>query len=393
MQSRRFSQSWRLISFAACCFAVLASVSFSLLFARPVSLAESPTRNQQQNLAGQLIDPAKVIGRDNCKTCHDQEHAAWEASSHGSRAWQLLEHAKAPDFAAALGIAPDQITSPNSVCTQCHGTQMVSQGRLTVVGGNSCESCHGAAGGDSGWYRIHGDYGNGMDSSLNELLAQRIAESNQHREQRMADCQAAGMNRAGDVLAVAKNCLTCHIVPIEELLAAGHPTSSGFEFVRWSQGEVRHNFLLNRNENNEAPSLWLAQSNDRTAAGRDKLMFVAGKLADLELSLRIRAQVTSTERGSLGREVADRIDDAVSTLTELDVPELSGLAEVAQNYQLARRALRELTADDANKYSAAADSVGKIAAAFVATHPHGDNLPDSIRISPRVMGKVYQPGN
>ncbi len=126
---------------------------------------------QQQNLAGQLLDPHKVVGRDNCRQCHDQEFAAWQASSHGQTAWQLLSHAKAPDFAAALGIAADQITSPDSVCTQCHGTPMVVDGSVAVEPGNSCESCHGAAGGQAGWYKIHGDYGQGMDANLSELLA------------------------------------------------------------------------------------------------------------------------------------------------------------------------------------------------------------------------------
>ena len=43
--------------------------------------------------------------------------------------------------------------------------------------------------------------------------------------------------------------------------------------------------------------------------GRKRLMFVAGQLADLEVSLRSRAKVTETKRGSLGDEVNDRILD------------------------------------------------------------------------------------
>ncbi|MDA7977398.1 MAG: cytochrome c family protein [Pirellulales bacterium] len=349
-------------------------------------------RAQSQNLAGQLVDPAKVIGRETCRTCHDQEHAAWQASSHGSKAWQRLTHAKAADFATALGIPVDKITSAESVCTQCHGTPIVENGALSVAPGNSCESCHGEAGGEGGWFKIHADYGRGMDFTMTELLNQRNAESAEHRAARLAACRNAGMKRADDVLAVAKNCLTCHIVPIEELIAAGHPTSSGFEIVRWSQGEVRHNVLLDRGKNAETPSLWLAGSENRTAEGRDRLMFLAGKLADLELSLRVRASITSTDRRSLGREVCDRIEDALGALAETQLADLAPVMEVANNFQFTRDSLRALTADDKRKYSLAAALVAEEANKFIARHADGNRLPDSVRISPRVMGKVFDPG-
>ena len=66
-----------------------------------------------------------------------------------------------------------------------------------------------------------------------------------------------GIGKRESVYDIAKNCLSCHTVPNEALVNAGHPTSEKFEFVRWSQGEVRHNFQLDKSTNAESPTLWL----------------------------------------------------------------------------------------------------------------------------------------
>lgn len=340
----------------------------------------------------QAIPPEKVVGRDACKNCHASEFAAWEHSSHNLKAWKLLDHPKAPEFAKALGVTD---IKGASVCTECHGTQQKIADKLTVAEGNSCESCHGAAGGEKGWFRLHFDYGQGNvtpTSKMADVLAGREKETKEHRAARDAACKKAGMNRSADALAIARNCLQCHLVPNEKLVEAGHPISTRFEFVEWAQGEVRHNFLLDPKKNAEAPTNWtdaFRNGEGRTVDGRKRLMVVAGQLADLEVSLRSRAISTSTKRGSLGDEANDRILDMQEELDELGIDGLAPVLAVIKDVD--KKSLREVTSDDKKKYTGLADAFAKAAETFLAANASGADLPDGIKLPTRAKGEPHQP--
>ncbi|MCH7725460.1 MAG: hypothetical protein IH991_03100 [Planctomycetes bacterium] len=345
-----------------------------------------------QSVHAQQIDPAKVVGRDTCKQCHSAEQTAWEHSSHNLKAWKLLDHPKAPEFAKALGIAD---IKGASACTTCHGTPRKQSGQLIIAQGNSCESCHGGAGGKNGWLETHYDFGLGRTVSsktkLSDLLQDRSKETKEHRAARDAACRKAGMNRSGDAFEIARNCLQCHLVPNEKLVKAGHPMSTRFEFVEWAQGEVRHNFLLNSKVNAEVPTSWtdpLRVGNGRTSQGRKRLMVVVGQLADLEVSLRGRANVTSTKRGTLGDETNDRILDIQEELEEMEVPELQPVLAALANFD--KKSLRKVTTDDKKIYNLAADAVAVGAKAFVQAHQGGDKLPKTIKIPSKAKGKAYE---
>lgn len=371
-------------------FATLAGVVFVTLQASATtttsSLALASAAVGQQQIAAE-----KVMGREACAKCHATELKAWQASSHGKKSWALLSDTKAPDFAKKLGIPAANIQT-SMLCTSCHGTPQQKGGQVTIAHGNSCESCHGAAGGEEGWFALHSDYGSGTSGkTMKELLAERNSETAAHRAGRLAACDKAGMNRSDNPLAIARNCLLCHTVPNEELVAAGHPTSDKFEFVRWAQGEVRHNFLLDPTTNAEAPSLWLARAPDnRTAEGRKRLMFVAGQLADLEVSLRNRANVSTTDRGTLGDEVNDRIDDAIDELEDLELDDLQPVLDIIEKRNIDKRSIKDITADDKKLYTAAADEVRIAAEAFLEKHKDGDGL-NGVDVSSRAEGDVFEP--
>ncbi len=341
-------------------------------------------------LAQQTVPPEKVFGRKACQVCHASESAAWEHSSHNTKAWSLLDHPKAAGFAKAMGVTD---IKGESLCTQCHGTQQKKSGKLTIAEGNSCESCHGGAGGADGWLFKHFDFGSGRrptsSSKIDEFLADRAKETPAHRAARDAAVKATGMNRSPDAFELASNCLQCHLVPNEKLIAAGHPMSSRFEFVEWAQGEVRHNFLLDATKNAEVPTNWSDRNPDGTADSRKRLMVVAGQLADLEVSLRARANVTETKRGSLGDEANDRILDIQEELEDHGIadlkPALDAIADVDKG------SLKEVTADDAALYVKLADAVATAAKAFVAKHQDGSKLPDSIKIPSKAKGEVHKP--
>ena len=356
------------------------SVVFALLFTSIDSL-----------LGQQTIEPDKVVGRESCAQCHGAELKAWEHSSHNKTAWSQLDHTKAADFAKALGISD---IKGDSACTQCHGTHQKVGGSLKVLQGNSCESCHGGAGGSSGWLEKHYDFGMGRkvddSTTMSDLLADRLKESADHRAQRDTECESAGMIRSDNPLGIARNCLMCHLVPNEELLKAGHPISSKFELVEWSNGEVRHNFLLDPNKNNPAPTNWLDEFRNgkgRTVTGRKRLMYVAGKLADLEVSMRIRASVGSTKRGTLGDEMNDRILDAIEELEDLEFDSLKPVLSVVKDVK--KKSLREVTDGDKELYSGLSGAVAKASDAFMEANKSGNDLPESIEIRDKVMGEAH----
>ncbi len=64
------------------------------------------------------------------------------------------------------------------------------------------------AGGDGGWFELHSNYGaEGL---------KRDDETPEHLQARLAGCEQAGMIRAGDAYALARNCYSCHIVADEK---------------------------------------------------------------------------------------------------------------------------------------------------------------------------------
>ena len=340
--------------------------------------------------AQQAIDPAKVVGRETCKRCHESEHNAWANSSHSTKAWRQLDEPKAADFAKAMGVTD---VKGASLCTKCHGTHQEQGGQLRIAQGNSCESCHGGAGGDGGWLNVHFDYGlgSGSDAKIADLLRDRGKETKENRTKRDAACKQAGMNRAEDAFEIAQNCLQCHLVPDEKLVAAGHPISSRFEFVEWAQGEVRHNFLLDANSNAEAPTNWMdAHRNGpgRTADSRKRLMVVAGQLADLAVSLQSRSLATSTSRGSLGAEANSRIVGIQRDLKKLKVPELAPVLAAVKS--MTRRSLRVVQDNDKALYGGAAAAVTEAARAFVSVHRDGSKLPADIKVPTKVKGDPFK---
>jgi len=331
-------------------------------------------------LAQQKIDPATVKGRDSCKECHADEYAAWYYSPHNKKAWDDLTGSKAKEFATALGISDPK--GANTICVKCHGTPTES----TVAIGVSCESCHGGSGGDGGWYAGHSDYG--TDSkTMAELREDRKTETAEHKKARLAAADAAGMNRSDNPLAIARNCLQCHLMPIEALGGAGHPTGSKFEFVEWADGSVRHNFVLTPGRNYSMPGLWYVASAGRTVEDRKKLMTVAGMLADLEVSLRGRASVTSTKRKSIGDELNDRIEEAIEFIEDLEFDGLKPVLDAVADVDVKK--LKDTTADDKAKYSAAADKVAVAAEAFIEAHKDGKGLPD-MKVAKKAKGDVYK---
>ncbi len=217
-------------------------------------------------------DPAKVLGAESCAKCHESEVQQWQQTPHFATFETLHRNPKAKEIAKRLDLSS---VKRNDVCVKCHYTQQQKGERVRVVSGISCESCHGAG---MDWVPLHNDYGGPS--------ATKAQESAEHAQQRIEASIEAGMNNPSNLYLIARQCLTCHSAPDEQLVnVGGHPTGSGdFELVAWSQGMVRHNFLRSGNNSNVPSSI-----------ERLRVMYVVGMLADLEASFRATALATSKD--------------------------------------------------------------------------------------------------
>lgn len=226
-------------------------------------------------------DPAKIVGSDACAKCHEQEVQQWMRTPHFATFDSLHRLPEAKQIADRLGL---RSIKRSDVCTQCHYTQQNQGGRLRVVAGVSCESCHGGA---ADWLTIHADYGG-------EGVT-KAAESAEHRAKRLEESIAHGMNNPHNIYLIARQCYDCHTVPHESVVnRGGHVAGSqDFELVAWSQGIVRHNFLRTGGVANGALS-----------PAELRVTFVVGVLTDLEYSL--RAVAAATEKAAFGVTNAQR---------------------------------------------------------------------------------------
>ena len=247
-----------------------------------------------------------------------------------------------------------------------------------AVTGVSCESCHGASGGENGWFNQHGSYGaNGLT---------REQETPEHKKMRHDAVEKAGLVRPARVYAMAKTCLGCHAVPNEQLVNhAGHKDgSANFELSSWLAGDVAHNLFMDPKENAPAPSLWTAETG-RKPEERKRMLYVLGKMADLEVSLRNLA--AAKEDGVYSQAMANRARLAAGCLDDIKeiVPELTPVADAFKKIKL------KLKPHHKDALLKAADAVAAAAAAVEKNHD-GTKLKDLDDVLPRKgNGPRYAP--
>jgi hypothetical protein len=85
-------------------------------------------------------NPQKIVGSDQCAKCHQQEVQQWMQTPHFATFDSLHRTPRAKEIAERLG---ERSIKRSPMCTQCHYTEQNQGGRMRVVAGVSCESCHG----------------------------------------------------------------------------------------------------------------------------------------------------------------------------------------------------------------------------------------------------------
>ncbi len=255
-------------------------------------------------------DPEKIKGPEACGECHKQTVRAWKETHHSSTFKDMPRSEEAREIADKMGIK--RIKS-ESDCLTCHFTMAIKETMPSPISGISCESCHGAG---ADWMDIHSDFG-GKDVTAEN-------ETPEHKIKRLADSDAFGMIRPGNLYELAANCYSCHTVPNEKLVnVGGHAAGSKFELVRWTQGELRHN-------------VWYTDDNTEAPLERRRTMYIIGKMLDYEYALRGVAK--ATENAEYAKAMAMRAQRALAFLKKIDETvdneQLSAIIEASASAQL-----------------------------------------------------------
>jgi len=258
-------------------------------------------------------------GPEACAECHKSEAKAWQLTHHFTSFKELHKSKDAKKIAKNLGI---KRIKKNDTCVQCHYTTMPNKrGKIKPAYGTSCESCHGAS---ENWIKVHNNYG-GKD-------VKKAQESASHQVERIRKSVEAGMIRKANIYNLARNCFQCHTVPNEKLVVVGgHKAGSDFELVTWLQGEIRHNFL-------EDPKI-----NKPASAARKRILYIAGRILDLEYGLRGVAEVTQkntyavsmAKRSKRALEHVEKINDAINDPKLVKIVAIGKAAKLKANNKAA----------------------------------------------------------
>lgn len=90
----------------------------------------------------------KYVGVKGCDSCHKDEVADWEKSSH-AKSFELLQPGNKKGAKQRVGLDPDKDYTADPDCLACHTTGYKEDGgfadasSIAKFGGVGCEGCHG----------------------------------------------------------------------------------------------------------------------------------------------------------------------------------------------------------------------------------------------------------
>ncbi len=82
------------------------------------------------------VDPANVVGPTKCAECHKVEALIWQHTHHFASFREIPRNPKAEEIAKKMGLR--RIKS-ESLCLNCHFTNVEKNGKLDPIAGISCE--------------------------------------------------------------------------------------------------------------------------------------------------------------------------------------------------------------------------------------------------------------
>jgi len=336
-----------------------------------------PVSATSRNAYHRSADRSLFMGARACLDCHRSEFASWLSTEHFNNTINRFELDKDT-------IAKRYLEKHGSLdrCYQCHAAPKQKRfGRKFVETGTSCESCHGASGGEGGWLNRHAVYGPNTTH-----LEQ---ETPQHFQNRIDFCDQAGMIRPGRQYLMAKQCMSCHLIGDPELISEdiGHPVSfDKFELLPYLNGEVRHNFHLNQRNNAKSPTLDTLRRG-LSPTQRQRVYMIVEQLAKIEVAFNYLANLPNEEAFEeryadeligIVEDGADFLDEYVEVLLEPDDSDVPPLNEAAvESLTIVLEEFEKFDDLDEPTRAAAADSariVSKAANQFMTVMGDGSKL-------------------
>ena len=305
-------------------------------------------------------EPANVAGPDACGECHKESLKLWKLSKHFTEYKKMSKSKEARAIAKELGIK--RIKKFGNICVNCHFTSSIVQDKVKTIAGTACESCHGAG---KPWIKLHSDFGGKDMKAKDEVPA--------HKVERYRKSEAEGLIRQSNLYGIAQNCYSCHFILNEKLVnQGGHSVDKEFELLSWTQGEVRHNVYYSKG-NQEAP------------VERRRMLFLVGKMFDLDYAY--RGMAVATKEATFSEAMAKRVK-----ATKLVLEKIAGLidsAEVRVALNIANRIKLNLNSRDS--FIKAADDIAANTKRLAENDGMGFSALDSmLPMSDKYMGKVSQ---
>jgi hypothetical protein len=168
-----------------------------------------------------IAQAQKTIGIGSCGTgqanCHVAEYKFYKVSPHNESLNKLYDDAeKAKSYGQKLGI-PD-IFKGGTTCMKCHST--VAGGSGTAEDGVTCEGCHGPG---SDYKEPHQEGKGGGASRPGYVKSLKL-----------------GLKDLKNLDVRARQCVYCHYVTDQKLLATGHKSGSDFNYVSGMRSVAKH---------------------------------------------------------------------------------------------------------------------------------------------------------
>lgn len=320
----------------------LPKTSFASIFA--IILINGASLTLAQELSDREYvwhDPDKIVTAEPCGECHKSESEVWKKTKHATGFKSLHRKKSAESIKERMEF---KLIKRESLCLKCHYLAGIKRNQLRAISGVSCESCHGVA---KDWIDVHNNYGTGFNYHT---------ETPEHKGQRIAESKAKGMFRPSELYEVVANCFQCHTVPHERLVNVGGHTSgsSDFEFLR-RVDEIRHNFL-------QAQFDPTRTENAERSPERKRVMYVVGRVVDLEYS--IRGAAVAKEKAGYIRAMQRRVRSAINKLKAItnraNVPEVKEMLTIIGKVKIGP--------NNESSLLSAATNIGEVTKRFIKNH-------------------------
>jgi hypothetical protein len=163
----------------------------------------------------------KTTGIGGCGTgqanCHVSEYKSYKVAPHNETLTKLYDDAdKAKGYGLKLGIA--DIFKAGTSCMKCHST--VATGAGTAEDGVTCEGCHGPG---ADYKEPHQEGKGGGAARPGYVKSLKL-----------------GLRDLKNLDIRAQNCVSCHYVTDQKLLATGHKSGAEFNYVSGMRKVAKH---------------------------------------------------------------------------------------------------------------------------------------------------------